>query len=57
MKELYLCPLAEVISFMPNQAIALEEPGWGWEDDIFGESTPEARNIDEDAERRDGYEG
>ena len=56
MKELYLSPLAEVISFAPTQAIALEEPGWGWEDNVFGESTTEARNI-ENAEGGDGYEG
>ena len=55
MKAVYLQPQVEIVSFAPNKAIAMEEPGWGWEEDVF--STPEARNIvDEDAERRNGYE-
>lgn len=54
MKERYLCPRAELICFAASKAIALEEPGWGWEDDVFGESTGEARNMDD--ERREGNE-
>ena len=54
MREVYMRPELEMIAFAPSKAIALEEPGWGWEDDVF--STPEARNID-DAERRTGNEG
>ena len=55
MREVYIRPELEVIAFAPSQAIAMEQPGWGWEEDVF--STPEARNIDdEDAERRSGNE-
>ena len=54
MKDVYLRPRAEIVVFAPAKAIALEEPGWGWEDDVFGESTGEARNMDD--ERREGNE-
>ncbi len=55
MKELYLCPLAEVISFVSTQAIAMEPPVWGWEEDVF--STPEAKNFDDKTtEGGNGYE-
>lgn len=49
MKEIYKKPEADVICFAPAQAIALEQPGWGWEDGVF-DSTPEARIIDDDDE-------
>ena len=55
MKNVYSRPVAEVISFAPSKAIAMENPDWGWEDDVFGESTPETRSIDD--ERREDYEG
>ena len=49
MKTVYIPPRAQVISFAPDRAIAVEEPDWGWEEDVF--STPEARNAG-DGERR-----
>ena len=56
MKGTYITPQAEVVTFAPSKAIALEQPGWGWEEDVF--STPETRMIDnEDAERSGTYEG
>lgn len=39
MKQLYTQPRAEVVVFAPSKAIALEEPGWGYEDDVFGSDT------------------
>ncbi len=50
MNNVYARPVAEIISFAPSKPIALEEPGWGWEEDVF--STTEARSFDDDAERR-----
>ena len=55
MKDVYVRPQAELVSFAPNNAIAMEQPGWGWEDDVF--STPEAQSFTDDAERRMGDEG
>ena len=56
MKVVYTRPLVEVVSFAPSHAIALEQPGWGWEEDVF--STPEAKSFDgKTAEGGDGYEG
>ena len=56
MKIVYTRPRVEVIRFAPSKAIALEQPGWDWEDNVF--STPEARIADgKDAERSNGHEG
>ena len=56
MKAVYLQPQVEIVSFAPNKAIAMEEPSWGWEDDVF--STPEAKTFDDKTtEGGDGYEG
>ena len=56
MKNVYVRPQAELVSFAPNNAIAMEQPGWGWEDDVF--STSEAKNFDnKTTEGGDGYEG
>ena len=55
MQEVYMRPDLEIVSFAPSKAIALEQPGWEWEDNIF--SAPEARNVDgKDAERSGGHE-
>lgn len=42
MENVYLRPVVEVISFAPSKAIAMDDPGWGWEDDVFG-STAETK--------------
>ena len=56
MKEVYICPFVDVICFAPNKPIALENPGWGWEEDVF--STPEPQNINsENMEGGEGNEG
>ena len=56
MQEVYMCPNVEIISFEPQKAIATEQPGWGWEEDVF--STPETRNLDdENAGRGQNNEG
>ena len=55
MQEVYMCPNMEIISFEPQKAIAMEQPGWGWEEDVF--STPETKVIDDKStEGGDGYE-
>ena len=56
MKEVYICPFVDVICFAPNKPIALENPGWGWEDDVFGESSPEPAVYQDVAEGGAGYE-
>ena len=52
MQEVYMRPEMEVISFVPGKAIAMEQPGWGWEEDVFSTSEPKGIN-----EGGDGYEG
>ena len=55
-KEVYMRPNLEIISFEPQKAIATEQPGWGWEEDVF--STPETKGFDgKTTEGGDGYEG
>ena len=49
MKEVYMRPNLEIISFAPQKAIAAGwSPDWGYEDDIFGESVPEAKSLGTD---------
>ena len=56
MQEVYMRPNLEIISFEPQKAIATEQPGWGWEEDVF--STPETKGFDgKTTEGGDGYEG
>ena len=56
MLEVYMCPNVEIISFEPKKTIATEQPGWGWEEDVF--STPEPQNINsENMEGGEGNEG
>ena len=44
MKALYMQPQVEIISFSPEAAIATGwTPDWGFEEDIFGGSEPDAR--------------
>ena len=50
MKELYVRPLAELVSFAPAMPIALEEPGWGWKDDVFGSVTETKPELSEGVE-------
>ena len=55
MKNVYVQPRVEIVAFAPSRAIAMEDPDWGWEEDVF--STPEARSADdEDAGRRGLHE-
>ena len=55
MRAVYVQPQVDLVSFASSKAIATEQPGWGWEEDVF--STSEPRNIDEKAEGGDSYEG
>ena len=57
MKEVYMRPEAEVISFAPSKAIALENPGWEWDEDAFSPQEVNTVSDENDYERRDGYEG
>ena len=52
MKETYITPQVEAVTFAPSKAIATERPGWGWEEDVFSASEPKGIN-----EGGDGYEG
>ena len=56
MKEVYMRPEAEVISFAPSKAIAYN-PGWDWEDNVFSPGEPNPASYENDEGRRDGYEG
>ena len=50
MKEVYMRPNLEIISFEPQKAIATDwDPTWGYEGDIFGDdtSTPETRGFEQ----------
>ena len=56
MKTVYVRPQVEAVRFAPDKPIAMEQPGWGWEDDVF--STPEAKGFsDKTTEGGDGNEG
>ena len=56
MKKTYMSPQVDVVDFAPGKAIAMEQPGWGWEEDVF--STPEPQNINnENMEGGEGNEG
>lgn len=59
MKDVYMRPEAEVISFAPRKAIALEEPGWGWENEAFSpQEVNTADGVDVyDVGRSGGREG
>ena len=49
-KEVYMRPNLEIISFEPQKAIAAGwSPDWGYEDNVFGDNTsvPETRSFEE----------
>ena len=53
MKEMYMCPQAELVCFAPASAIAIGwNPDWGFEDNIFGDgdgaSTQEIPTLGDD---------
>ena len=52
MRELYMQPQVDVVAFAPSAKLASGwKPDWGYEDDVFGESIPEAKTLgDEGAE-------
>ena len=50
MKEIYICPLAEVVAFASAAKIAASwNPDWGYEDDVFTESVPEPKMPGDDS--------
>ena len=57
MLEKYVAPEVSTICFASAKAIALNPPGWGWEDGVFDESAPEPKGYQDDAEGGAGYEG
>lgn len=57
MKEVYMRPEAEVISFAPSKAIALENPGWEWDEDAFSPQEVNTVSDENDYERSGGREG
>ena len=57
MLEKYVAPEVSTICVASAKAIALNPPGWGWEDGVFDESVPEPKGYQDDAEGGAGYEG
>lgn len=56
MKDVYMRPEAEVISFAPSKAIAYD-PNWGWKDEVFSPVEPNGGANDYGLEGSGSYEG